>query len=99
METIKKYIEENKERFLEELFDLIRIPSVSAKEENKMDMLRAAEFLKESILKAGADRAEIYPTDGHPVLYGEKHISPDLPTVLVYGHYDVQPAEPYRTME
>jgi len=95
METIKTYIEENKERFLEELFDLIRIPSVSAKEENKKDMFRAADFLKESLLKAGADRAEVYQTAGHPLLYGEKIISPELPTILVYGHYDVQPAEPF----
>lgn len=94
METIKKYISANKDRFLSELFELLRIPSVSAKEENKGDMLRAAEFLKDSLLKAGADRAEIYPTDGHPVLYGEKILSPALPTILVYGHYDVQPAEP-----
>jgi acetylornithine deacetylase/succinyl-diaminopimelate desuccinylase-like protein len=94
METIKNYIAANKERFLSELFDLIRIPSVSAKEENKGDMLRAANFLKDSLLAAGADRAEIYPTDGHPVLYAEKIVSPELPTILVYGHYDVQPAEP-----
>ena len=58
-------------------------------------MLRAAEYLKNSLLKAGADKAEIFPTEGHPVLYGEKIISPELPTVLVYGHYDVQPAEPF----
>jgi acetylornithine deacetylase/succinyl-diaminopimelate desuccinylase-like protein len=95
METIKSYIEINKDRFLEELFELIRIPSVSAKEENKPDMFRAVEFLKESLLKAGADRAEVYPTAGHPVLYAEKIISPDIPTILVYGHYDVQPAEPF----
>jgi acetylornithine deacetylase/succinyl-diaminopimelate desuccinylase-like protein len=94
METIKQYIADNKERFLSELFDLIRIPSVSAKEENKGDMLRAADFLKKSLLAAGADKAEIYPTEGHPVLYGEKILSPDLLTILVYGHYDVQPAEP-----
>jgi acetylornithine deacetylase/succinyl-diaminopimelate desuccinylase-like protein len=95
METIKSYIETNKDRFLEELFGLIRIPSVSAKEENKDDMLRAANYLKDSLLKAGADRAEVYTTAGHPVLYGEKIISADLPTILVYGHYDVQPAEPF----
>jgi len=94
METIKTYIETNKERFLTELFDLIRIPSVSAKEENKADMVKAAEFIRDSILEAGADKAEIYPTDGHPVLYAEKIISPEVPTILVYGHYDVQPAEP-----
>lgn len=95
METIKNYIDTHKDRFLEELFDLIRIPSISAKEENKEDMLKAAGFLKNSLLKAGADRAEIYSTAGNPVLYGEKIISPDLPTILVYGHYDVQPAEPF----
>lgn len=95
METIKKYIEENRERFLEELFEFIRIPSVSAKEENKMDMLKAADFLKDSLLKAGADKAEVFPTQGHPIVYCEKNVSPDLPTVLIYGHYDVQPAEPF----
>lgn len=95
MEITRKYIADNKDRFLAELFDLIRIPSVSAKEENKEDMLRAVTFLKDSLLKAGADRAEIYSTEGNPVLYGEKIISPDLPTILVYGHYDVQPAEPF----
>lgn len=94
METIKKYISANKDRFLSELFELLRIPSVSAKEENRGDMLKAAEFLKNSLLKAGADRVEIFSTEGHPVLYSEKILSPDLPTVLVYGHYDVQPAEP-----
>jgi acetylornithine deacetylase/succinyl-diaminopimelate desuccinylase-like protein len=95
MEKIKKYISDNRERFLEELFELIRIPSVSAKAENKEDMVRAVEFLRESLLKAGADRAEVYQTEGHPVLYGEKIVSPALPTILVYGHYDVQPAEPF----
>ncbi|MCD4770302.1 MAG: dipeptidase [Bacteroidales bacterium] len=95
MDKIKNYIEENRDRFLEELFDLIRIPSVSAKTEHKEDMFRAAEYLKDSILDAGADKADVYPTDGHPVLYGEKMIDPSLPTVLVYGHYDVQPAEPF----
>jgi acetylornithine deacetylase/succinyl-diaminopimelate desuccinylase-like protein len=94
METIRKYIADYKDRFLEELFELIRIPSVSAKEENQPDMLRAANWLKDSLIIAGADKAEIYPTDGHPVLFAEKTISKDLPTVLVYGHYDVQPAEP-----
>jgi acetylornithine deacetylase/succinyl-diaminopimelate desuccinylase-like protein len=94
METIQNYISANKDRFLSELFDLIRIPSVSAREENKADMMKAANFLKDSILAAGADRAEIYPTDGHPILYGEKIISPGMPTILIYGHYDVQPAEP-----
>ncbi|HUS85959.1 MAG TPA: dipeptidase [Bacteroidales bacterium] len=94
MEIIRNYIEENRERFLEELFDIIRIPSVSAKEENKDDMAKTAEHLKNSLLDAGADKAEVFQTDGHPVLFGEKIIDPGLPTVLVYGHYDVQPAEP-----
>ncbi|MDT8401895.1 MAG: dipeptidase [Bacteroidales bacterium] len=95
MKNIKTYIEENKDRFLKELFGLIRIPSVSSKEENKDDMMRAAEYLKNSLLEAGADKAEIYPVEGHPILVGEKIIDKSLPTVLVYGHYDVQPAEPY----
>lgn len=95
MKDIKKYIEENKDRFLEELFELIRIPSVSAKEENKGDMLKAAEYLKKSLLDAGADNAVIYSTEGHPILVGEKMVDKSLPTVLVYGHYDVQPAEPF----
>ncbi len=95
MEQIKNYIEEHKDRFLEELFELIRIPSVSAKEEHKGDMVKAAEHLKKNLMDAGADSAKVYPTNGHPVLYGEKMIDPALPTVLVYGHYDVQPAEPF----
>lgn len=99
MITIKSYIDENKDRFLKELFDLLRIPSVSAKEENKDDMYRAVNFLKDSLLMAGADRAEVYRTAGHPVLYCEKIISPDIPTILIYGHYDVQPAEPFELWE
>ena len=99
MDKIQSYITSNKDRFLAELFDFIRIPSVSAKEENKPDMIRAAEFLKDSFLRAGADRAEIYSTSGHPVLYGEKIISDSLPTILIYGHYDVQPAEPVELWE
>ncbi|MFN8239238.1 MAG: dipeptidase [Bacteroidales bacterium] len=94
MEVIRKYIEANKERFLDELFRLIRIPSVSARDENKPDMQKMAEALKQSLLDAGADKAEVYQTKGHPILFAEKIISPDLPTILVYGHYDVQPAEP-----
>ncbi|MBW6500835.1 MAG: dipeptidase [Bacteroidales bacterium] len=94
MSTISNYITENRERFLEELFELIRIPSVSSKEENRDDMQRAALHLKESLIKAGAEKAEVFTTDGHPVVYAEKIISKDVPTILVYGHYDVQPAEP-----
>jgi acetylornithine deacetylase/succinyl-diaminopimelate desuccinylase-like protein len=99
MEEIRKYIDENRDRFLEELFELIRIPSVSAKEENRGDMVKMAEHLKQSLLDAGADKAVVYPTDGHPILYGEKIVDPALPTVLVYGHYDVQPAEPFDLWE
>ncbi len=94
MDTIKNYIEENKERFLTELFDYLRIPSISALSENKPDMLRAAEYLQKSLLAAGADKAEVMATDGNPVVYAEKIIDPSLPTVLVYGHYDVMPVEP-----
>lgn len=90
----KEYQEKNKERFLHELLDLLRIPSVSARSENKSDMVRCAEAVKQRLLEAGADKAEIFPTPGHPVVYGEKIIDPKKPTVLVYGHYDVQPAEP-----
>ncbi|WP_138482681.1 dipeptidase [Dyadobacter bucti] len=90
-----KYIEKNRERFLNELFDLLRIPSVSADSNFKSDMLKAAEYVRDRISEAGADRAEIYETKGHPVVYGEKIIDPKLPTILIYGHYDVQPADPY----
>ena len=94
MQAWKDYQEKNKERFLNELLELLRIPSVSAKTEHKPDMIKCAEVVKQRLLEAGADKAEIYPTDGHPVVYAEKIIDPSKPTVLVYGHYDVQPAEP-----
>lgn len=94
MDQIKQYIDQNKDRFLAELFDFIRIPSISAKPEHNGDMMKTAEFVKASLLEAGADKAEVHSTSGHPVVYGEKNIDPSLPTVLVYGHYDVQPAEP-----
>ncbi|MDR2011177.1 MAG: dipeptidase [Bacteroidales bacterium] len=94
MDYIKKYIEDNKERFFEELFGLIRIPSISSLSEHKADMVKCAEYWKESILKAGADKAEVMPTDGNPVVYGEKIIDPSLPTVIVYAHYDVMPVDP-----
>ncbi|MFZ4770491.1 MAG: dipeptidase [Ferruginibacter sp.] len=90
----KDYQEKNKDRFLNELLELLRIPSVSAKSENKEDMKSCAEAVKQRLLEAGADKVVIYPTDGHPIVYGEKIIDPSKPTVLVYGHYDVQPAEP-----
>ncbi len=94
MEYIKNYIAKNEKRFLEELFELIRIPSISSKSENKADMLKTAEYWKKTILEAGADKAVIMPGDGNPVVYGEKIIDKNLPTVLVYGHYDVMPVEP-----
>ena len=93
MQVWKDYQEKNKERFLNELLELFRIPSVSASSEHKNDMVKCAEAVKQRLLEAGADIAEIYPTDGHPIVYGEKIIDPSKPTVLVYGHYDVQPAE------
>ncbi|WP_025762655.1 dipeptidase [Dyadobacter tibetensis] len=92
---MKQYIEKNKERFLNELLELLRIPSVSADSKFKEDMKAAAAFVQKSMLDAGADRAEIFETPGHPIVYGEKMVDPSLPTVLVYGHYDVQPADPY----
>jgi acetylornithine deacetylase/succinyl-diaminopimelate desuccinylase-like protein len=94
MQVWKDYQEKNKDRFLEELLALLRIPSVSARTENKEDMLTCAEAVKKSLLDAGATTATIYPTEGHPIVYAEKIIDPALPTVLVYGHYDVQPADP-----
>lgn len=93
-EHLKTYIEENKDRFLNELFDLIRIPSISSDPNHKEDMYKAAEYWKQTILKAGGDKAEIYDTEGHPVVYGEKMIDPDLPTVMIYGHMDVMPVDP-----
>jgi acetylornithine deacetylase/succinyl-diaminopimelate desuccinylase-like protein len=89
------YLEKNRERFLNELLDLLRIPSVSADSKFKGDVRRAAEFVRDSLRNAGADVAEIHETAGHPIVYGEKLVDPAKPTVLVYGHYDVQPADPY----
>lgn len=94
MNTIKNYIEENKERFLNELFELIRIPSISSIEVHKPDMIRCAEYWKKLILEAGADKCEIMPTQGNPVVYAEKIIDPKLKTVMIYGHYDVMPVDP-----
>ncbi|TFV95844.1 dipeptidase [Algoriphagus kandeliae] len=93
--SVNNYIQTHKERFLNELLDLLRIPSVSADPKFKDDVFKAAEFVKESLLKAGADVAEVCETAGYPIVYGEKIVDPNLPTVLVYGHYDVQPADPY----
>lgn len=94
MQSWKEYQTQNKDRFLTELLDLLRIPSVSARSEHKPDMLTCAEAVKRSLEQAGVDKAQVYPTDGHPVVYAEKIIDPNKPTVLVYGHYDVQPPDP-----
>ena len=94
MQITNNYIEANKDRFLEELFGLIRIPSISSESAHKPDMIRCAEYWRDAILAAGADKAEVMPTEGNPIVYGEKIIDPKLPTVLVYGHYDVMPVDP-----
>ena len=94
MEKVQSYIDANKERFLNELFDLLRIPSISAQSEHKGDMVKCAEWLAAALVQAGADRAEVMPTDGNPVVYAEKIIDPAAKTVLVYGHYDVMPVDP-----
>ncbi len=88
------YQKQNEQRFLDEMLDLLRIPSISAKTEHKDDMRRCADVVKQRLLDSGCDRAEVMETAGHPVVYGEKIIGLDKPTVLVYGHYDVQPADP-----
>ncbi|MEZ5002661.1 MAG: dipeptidase [Chitinophagales bacterium] len=94
MEFVTKSIEKNRQRYLDELLDLLRIPSVSADSKYKEDVAKAAAFLAEKLTSAGLDKVEICPTPGHPIVYGEKIIGSSLPTVLVYGHYDVQPADP-----
>ncbi|MBP3419570.1 MAG: dipeptidase [Marinifilaceae bacterium] len=91
---IKQYIEQNEANMLEELFSLIRIPSISAKPEHHSDMIRCAERWKELLLKAGADKVDIMPSNGNPIVYGEKIIDPSAKTILIYSHYDVMPAEP-----
>jgi len=95
MKQVQDYIQANKDRFLEELFEALRIPSISAQSSHKDDMVACANWLKESLLKAGADKAEVMPTaGGPPVVYGEKMIDPSKPTVLIYAHYDVMPEDP-----
>jgi acetylornithine deacetylase/succinyl-diaminopimelate desuccinylase-like protein len=94
MEKVKQFIEDNKKRFMDELFGAIRIPSISSLSDHKDDMIRMAEYLKNILLEAGVDTAEVMPTDGNPVVYGEKIIDKSLPTVLVYAHYDVMPVDP-----
>ncbi|MDR1171545.1 MAG: dipeptidase [Bacteroidales bacterium] len=94
MQDIKQFIETNRQRFLDELFGLIRIPSISSEEKHKPDMVKAADYWAQLLLKAGADKVELMPTTGNPIVYGEKIINPGLPVVLVYGHYDVMPVDP-----
>ncbi len=91
---IKEYIEQNKDRFVFELFGLIRIPSISSEAEHKDDMFKAAEYWKNKLRDAGAENCEVFPTEGNPVVFAEKIIDPALPTILVYGHYDVMPVDP-----
>lgn len=93
--TAVEFQKENKNRFLDELLELLRIPSVSADSKFRDDVLRAAKYLQEKFKAAGVDTVEICETEGHPIVYAEKLVDPSLPTVLVYGHYDVQPADPY----
>jgi acetylornithine deacetylase/succinyl-diaminopimelate desuccinylase-like protein len=95
MEKLQPYLEANKQRFLDELLDLLRIPSVSADPKFSADVLRTAEFVKAKLIAAGAENVVLEQTKGYPVIYGDKIVGPALPTVLVYGHYDVQPADPY----
>ena len=94
MNNIQSYIKENKQRFLDELIELLKIPSISADKSYKKDVLLTAGFVLESLKKAGCDKVELCETPGYPIIYGEKIIDENLPTVLVYGHYDVQPADP-----
>lgn len=94
MNTIKDYISQHKERFLNELIELLKIPSISADSSYKSDVIKTAEAIKKSLIDAGCDTVEICETPGYPIVYGEKIIDSNLPTVLVYGHYDVQPPDP-----
>jgi acetylornithine deacetylase/succinyl-diaminopimelate desuccinylase-like protein len=94
MAPIDSYIEANKDRFINELLDLLRIPSVSADPKYKADVARCAEAVKQRLIEAGLDQVEVCPTAGHPIVYGQKIVDPKKPTVLVYGHYDVQPPDP-----
>lgn len=99
MENIKEYINKHEQRFLDELMTWLRIPSVSADSKYKHDVAQAADFIAEKLKLAGADKVEICKTDGHPIVYGEKIVNPSYKTVLVYGHYDVQPADPVELWE
>ena len=96
---VKEYIDSNLERFQEELFEWLRIPSVSADSRHKQDVRKAAEFLKAKFLEIGVDNVELCETGGHPIVFAEKRVDPSAPTILVYGHYDVQPADPLELWE
>lgn len=99
MSSIKNYIETNKERLINELIEILKIPSISADSAYKQDILKTADVVKLALEKAGCDLVEICETPGNPIVYGEKIIDPKLPTILVYGHYDVQPADPIELWE
>lgn len=99
MQQIKEYVQTHQQRFLTELFDLLRFPSVSADPAYGEDVRRTADYVAQKLRDAGADRVEVCPTAGHPIVYGEKITDPSLPTVLVYGHYDVQPPDPLELWE
>jgi len=94
MKATQEYTKNNEKRFLDELLELLRIPSISADSKYEKDVARAAEFIRQKLESAGADKTEVCKTPGHPIVYGEKIIDPKLPTVIVYGHYDVQPVDP-----
>ena len=94
MKALKTYIETHKDRFIDELFEFLKIPSVSADSKYKKEVIATAKFVAKSLEKAGCDDVELCETNGYPIVYGEKLIDSKLPTVLVYGHYDVQPADP-----
>jgi acetylornithine deacetylase/succinyl-diaminopimelate desuccinylase-like protein len=94
LQSIRSYIDTHRQRFLDELFELLRVPSISADSRRRDDVGRCAELVRKRLLEAGADDCRVYPTAGHPVVYAEKKAGEGLPTVLVYGHYDVQPADP-----
>ncbi len=99
MQQIKEYVRVNRQRFLDELFDLLRFPSVSADPKYKEDVRKTADYVAQKLREAGADQVEVCPTAGHPIVYGEKITDPSRPTVLVYGHYDVQPPDPLELWE
>lgn len=99
MQDITQYLESNRDRYLDELFEFLRIPSVSTDPDRKDDVVRAAEFVADQLRSAGIDKVEVVPTDGHPIVYGEKIQDPSKPTALVYGHYDVQPVDPIELWE